>query len=440
MPQLLNEGRVLIGYMSEPEALSFLRRRCVFEGDREERIREVYSGYAKTAAKPPRLSTSVRVRDFDEKTHAYLTDNVPTDRIRSGALRGLPWSFKEVEIDGLVCAQKYVNLSYVAMISKGCDFSNRKDLVDICLTDRFLNRESIIRRVRETEYQVGADGDDLRVLRLTENYDEKDGSRVVSVRVGWGMASTLVVKVGEKYYLKNGSHRVYALRSNGVKFVPCVLVEGKTYANVGLPGQPGFFGESLVTSDRAPTFAAYFSDKLSGSFSMRPRHTLITVTASVLKTPSDETLAKELELPTTKTKDRAIEDVDIVREGWNVYSLSDGNVLKMRQLVKGVGRLKQRDGRVLAAVSQTPVSLSVIPEALGTPSHRDYGQAELRASIEEENVKFKVVEEPANEYATKGRLHFIMRLKLVKVSRTNKFDRDGLPIYLVKTESRLEQL
>jgi hypothetical protein len=442
MSHVLNDGRVLVAYMDEQEATSFLRRRCVFDGDPDEEARKLYARFSSVASKLPRSSTKVRVKDFEQGIKDYLK-KVPTDRIRSEAVRGLGWSFKKVEIDGLICIQKHINLSYVKMISQGCDFKKEEDLVDICFTDRFLNRSSAVSKMAENEYKVSADGDDLMILGSSSSYDERAKTRTVSTEVGWGVPSVLVVKLGEKYILQNGCHRVYALRAKGMQFVPCVLVEGETYANLGSPGQPGFFSESLTMSKTPPTFAAFFSDKLSAKVKMRPRHTLITISAQVLKTPTEDAFSKRVPpVAPSGGKDggAGVEDVEVVSEGWNVYSLSDGNILKVRQLVRGIGHSKDSRGKGVLTASQTQPIVGVIPKALGIPGNRDFGSPELESSVVEADVEFEKVKEPVNEYVTESGLRFNFVLRLTRVSRTSKFDRDGVPIYLIKTESQIEPI
>lgn len=440
MAQVLNDGRVLVAYMGEQEAISFFRRRAVFEGDQEEQGRKLYAKFAPVAEKLPKSSTNVRERELSPEIKEYLK-TLPMDRTRDEAIRGLSWSFKKVEIDGLICFQKHVNLSYVKMISKNCDFTKEKDLIDICFTDRFLNRDSTTVKVAENQYNVGADGDDLMLLGSRSSHDDVAKTQTISMEVGWGVPSVQVVKLGKRYILQNGCHRVYALRARGIPFVPCVLIEGKTLANAGNPGQPGFFSDSLITSKTAPTFAAFFSDELSATLKMRPRHTMITVIANIQKTPSDLAPSPSLHPPThSDRRDGAkIEDVEVVTEGWNVYSLSDGNVLKVRQLVKGVGRARDREGNVITSVLQTRVFVSVIPKTLGTPASRDYSQPELKSSVVEEKVGFTPLKEPDNEYSTESGMRFSCRLVLDKVSKTGKFDRDGIPLYLLETSTIIEQ-
>jgi hypothetical protein len=91
-------------------------------------------------------------------------------------------------------------------------------------------------------------------------------------------------------------------------------------------------------------------------------------------------------------------------------------------------------------VSQTPPIVAVIPRALGTPGNRDFGGPELDSSVVEADVEFEKVKEPVNEYATESGLRFNFVLRLTRVSRTSKFDRDGVPIYLIKTESQIDSV
>ena len=65
MSHILNDGRVLVAYMDEQEATSFLRRRCVFDGDPDEEARKLYARFSRVASKLPRSSTKVRVKDFE---------------------------------------------------------------------------------------------------------------------------------------------------------------------------------------------------------------------------------------------------------------------------------------------------------------------------------------------------------------------------------------
>jgi hypothetical protein len=72
------------------------------------------------------------------------------------------------------------------------------------------------------------------------------------------------------------------------------------------------------------------------------------------------------------------------------------------------------------------------------PGDRDYGQPELKSSVTDADVKFKIVERSVNEYLTESGLRFKLELELTNVSKTSKLDRDGIPIYIVDTKTKVE--
>ncbi|MBW1936877.1 MAG: hypothetical protein ACTSP1_19470, partial [Candidatus Freyarchaeota archaeon] len=67
------------------------------------------------------------------------------------------------------------------------------------------------------------------------------------------------------------------------------------------------------------------------------------------------------------------------------------------------------------------------------PSPRIYSPEELQASIIDDDVRYSTIVEEWNEYIAEDGASIRVKLVVVKVSRTDKTDRDGEPIYLVQT-------
>ncbi|MEX2706957.1 MAG: hypothetical protein Q6352_017130 [Candidatus Freyrarchaeum guaymaensis] len=83
---------------------------------------------------------------------------------------------------------------------------------------------------------------------------------------------------------------------------------------------------------------------------------------------------------------------------------------------------------------QNIVSLSHFPPELkGPPSTRIYSPEELQASIVNDDVRYSTLAEEWNEYVTEDGASIRIKLIVVRVSRTDKTDREGKPIYLVQT-------
>ncbi len=128
-------------------------------------------------------------------------------------------------------------------------------------------------------------------------------------------------------------------------------------------------------------------------------------------------------------------EFDVLREPWNVYQLEDGPILRVKYVLARV--VKQKVAGATAGYAfkgQNVVSLSHFPEELrGSPSTRMYTPEELQASVVNENVRYSTLVEEWNEYATEDGATIRVKITVIQVSKTNKIDKEGDPMYLVKT-------
>lgn len=128
-------------------------------------------------------------------------------------------------------------------------------------------------------------------------------------------------------------------------------------------------------------------------------------------------------------------DFDVLKEPWNVYQLEEGPILRTKYVLTRVVRKREEGGRFgYAFKGRNIVSLSHFPPELrGPPSPRIYSPEELQASIIDDDVRYSTIVEEWNEYIAEDGASIRVKLVVVKVSRTDKTDRDGEPIYLVQT-------
>lgn len=128
-------------------------------------------------------------------------------------------------------------------------------------------------------------------------------------------------------------------------------------------------------------------------------------------------------------------DFDVLREPWNLYQLEDGTILRVKYVLTRVVRQRDTVGRIgYAFKGQNVVSLSNFPKELkGPPSPRMYTPEELQASIVNDNVRYSTLEEEWNEYIAEDGANIRVKITVIKVSKTNKTDNEGEPIYLVAT-------
>ncbi|MEM2957490.1 MAG: hypothetical protein QW261_04355 [Candidatus Jordarchaeaceae archaeon] len=128
-------------------------------------------------------------------------------------------------------------------------------------------------------------------------------------------------------------------------------------------------------------------------------------------------------------------DFDVLSEPWNVYQLEEGPILKIKYVLTRVLKRRENGGRFGYAIKgQNVVVFSHIPPELkGEPTHAFYSPMELQASIVKDGVRYATLAEEWNEYLAEDGTSIRVKLTVVKVSRTNKKDMDGDPVYLVQT-------
>jgi hypothetical protein len=243
--------------MEEVDALDFLRNECVFEGKDDNYLREL-AGKTRVAARDlPRPKLQVLEADLPNEFKDQLDFIAKHPRIGE-AVQSNDWAFKSVEIDGLVCVQKFVSLTYASSIVQNCNLSRFDEQINYCLTDKYLDKTRFSKIGRDT---YAFSGLDTRVLNSWNSHDNSVNTTEVTFRIGAAVPFVQIVKCEDRYILKNGYHRIFALRKAGFRSTPCILIQGRNRAGIGIP--QGFFSEDLLFSANPPTFSSFFSDAIS---------------------------------------------------------------------------------------------------------------------------------------------------------------------------------
>lgn len=127
-------------------------------------------------------------------------------------------------------------------------------------------------------------------------------------------------------------------------------------------------------------------------------------------------------------------DFDVVREPWNKYELFDGSILWTKHILLKIFKRESAEGRVgYELEGQHISSIHHVPDHLKGPrSETRYSEEELRSSIIEEDVKYNTLAEEWCEYVAEDGTRIRIKSTVTKVSRTNKTDRRGDPIYLIE--------
>jgi hypothetical protein len=426
--------------MDEDSARDFVTKDCVLAKSPDEVTALIRACRAAALRK--------EVPDLEAKTRSFppdvdgLLSEIRRDERLPRTIKDWKWSFQEVEIDKLVCIQRYVDTPYADGISGALDLGTVEGRIRFCLTDEFRIRESEILEVPdEHTYAMKASGYDLRVMGSRATLDPKTRDRTVSFTVGWGHPFVQVAKLRGRYILKNGYHRAFALRKRGIEFLSCILLEANTYDDLECTGPPTFFGERSIMGAHPPVFSSFFDAEIA------PPMKMSTLVKSIVIRPDTVVLEEEVmanylnnELAgTPKSHGENLEYVDIrpKHEDWNVYRLDDGTKLKMRALLTRVKRLQPKAARGGADISNILLVCNPPRGKKGPPAQARLAPEELTAAIVDPNVKFKVVSEPLNEYVTEDGKRMLLRLKLYNLAKTSKYDPNGDPLYLFNARPEL---
>jgi hypothetical protein len=137
---------------------------------------------------------------------------------------------------------------------------------------------------------------------------------------------------------------------------------------------------------------------------------------------------------------------EIEKEDWDKYKLVDGSLLKARFILTGIlmdktideirGILKElAPGQVpkigFGFRSQYLFATEPPQNLRGAPAVRKYSVEELRNSIVKEDIDFETLKSTWNSYRLENGITVKCRLSPTVVSRTNKFDEGGMPIYII---------
>jgi hypothetical protein len=426
--------------MDEQSAREFLTQDCVTTKTSEE-VTALIKGCRAAALRKEVPDLTAKTRNLPPEADGLLSE-VKRDERLSRTVKDWKWSFQEVEIDKLICIQRYVDIPYVDGISGTLDLNTVEGRIRFCLTDDFRIRESEILEVpKEHLYAIKSAGYDMRVMGSRASLDPKTRDRTVSFTVGWGHPYVQVATLRGRYVLKNGYHRAFALRKKGIEYLPCILLEASSYDDLECTGPPTFFGEKPIMGAHPPVFSSFSDAEIAPRTKMRSlqKVTVLRPDVTVLDNEAMAGYLSNVREGSSKTQGPNLEYIEVrpKHEDWNVYRLSDGTTLKMRVVLTRVKRLEANAVRGGADVSPiilvcNPPRGKKGPPTLGRPSPQ-----ELTAAIVDRDVRFKVINEPMNEYVTEDGKRMILRLKLYNLARTSTYDPAGDPIYLFNAKPEL---
>lgn len=126
-------------------------------------------------------------------------------------------------------------------------------------------------------------------------------------------------------------------------------------------------------------------------------------------------------------------DFEILREPWQKYSVEDGSYVKSRFVITKFKKREPTTAEERLAYGfegqNIVVAYNVPPERKGTPSTETYSPEQLADGAQE--MRYTIVSEEWNEYVLEDGATVRIKNNVTSITRTNKFDRNGDPIYVV---------
>jgi hypothetical protein len=283
---------LLYAWLPKPAVVNYIENQCIEEeGKRKDEILKRWEN-AKNIfnAKVPRSFETISVKTIEEK-HTSKIDVIKNDKRFAHTFPQFPTTFEVVQIDKLIACQAAVTMDYVKKLLDG--FPKQLDmdaLIDICLSldktvpevsDIRVNDQTIIYSSENTDFRfLGAIQKPLAEIDLDTSSTGGIPTRGLVMLFGYGGSCVNVLRVGNRNFLNNGFHRVYALRKAGITEIPVVV---QTIQNPALEFPPAYQNipkDYLLNADRLPMMEDYLNNELTIELKSKARRRGIKVVVS----------------------------------------------------------------------------------------------------------------------------------------------------------------
>lgn len=181
------------------------------------------------------LAETIETQPIPDEYQAQLSE-FAKDPLFAKTFSNFPSSFHLVEVDKLIVPQRTVNLDYVGELRRAVsDPPSFEELLNMCVSpNRPIAPIQHLELFPNPVHVFSSPNADLRYLGSRMKHLTPDDlayaqggqpAAAIITFVGYGAASINAYRVGNRLILGNGHHRVYALRSLGITYIPMVIQE-----------------------------------------------------------------------------------------------------------------------------------------------------------------------------------------------------------------------
>jgi hypothetical protein len=281
----------LMGAMQQNALAQTVRLGCIAED--VARLPEITQAWRAASARMTSLSQSeggLADRIAAGEVPPEINDRlfqIAADPLFQASFSAMPTTFMVVEIDNLVAPQREVNLDYVDDLRKRIPGRSVPDLVEFCVGPRSVTPELKALQTAPNQMTYTSRSLDLRFLGgspkvLTDSdvavaHLGGQPVEVIALLVGFGAAPINVYKVGNRFVLGNGFHRIFAVRAEGITHVP-VVVQHVANAQIEFPAQLLNLTREYLLEDPRPVLVKDFFDPLlTIELHVKPRRKVLRI-------------------------------------------------------------------------------------------------------------------------------------------------------------------
>src|SRR5712692_1665171 len=275
-------GRALLGFMTEQDAINFLKGNCAIESENELEV------YRKKWASAAKLAGDLKLRILSplvqgEISQGYLsyTKEVLTQELFKRTF-GENFALREVELERVISFQRHIDAEYSAELAAKMKTDDRF-VLESCLPTKFHQNLEVTfdQAVPGVTFSspspklllagievIGVGGPEVS---LGGQLVQQPGALFL---VGTQPNYVQVVEYRNRYFLKNGYHRAYAALLSGRRHIPAVVSVAEDFVGIGAIN-PGFFQRDLLMSDAPPLLPDFLNDGIAVDVKLRPMRKVV---------------------------------------------------------------------------------------------------------------------------------------------------------------------
>jgi hypothetical protein len=167
------------------------------------------------------------------------------------------WTVKIADLRGVCTIQPQVEIINSKERTKVNDSENQVELANISIPKANVNPLSASFDQTKNSFVFSSPNPNLKLL---SPINTQEG--IFGFVVGVANSFMQVVKVRDRYFMRDGHHRAYGFLSNNINLVPVLYREFNSINEMGLP--QGLFPAETLIGDKPPRLLDYFEEDVSG--------------------------------------------------------------------------------------------------------------------------------------------------------------------------------